>query len=65
MEFMSDPKLDGAVLCTHGDVVWELVEVLAKRRVIRAGEGGLDKASTWIVEMRSGIPVRANFIPPP
>ena len=64
-EFMSDPKLDDVVLSTHGDVVWELVEDLVRRRVIKPGEGGYEKGSTWVVEVRDGKPVRALFIPAP
>ncbi len=64
-EFMGDPKLDDIVLSTHGDVVWELVEDLVRRRVIKPGEGGYEKGSTWVVEVRDGKPVRALFIPAP
>ncbi len=64
-EFMRDPNLDDVVLSTHGDVVWELVEDLVKRRVIKAGEGGYEKGSTWVVEVEDGKPVRARFIPAP
>jgi 8-oxo-dGTP diphosphatase len=64
-EFMGDPNLDDVVLSTHGDVVWELVEDLVKRRVIKPGEGGYEKGSTWVVEVEDGKPVRARFIPAP
>ncbi len=43
-EFMSDPRLDDVVLSTHGDMVWELVEDLVRRRVIKPGEGGYGKS---------------------
>jgi 8-oxo-dGTP diphosphatase len=65
MTLMADPNLADAVLCTHGDIVWELVEELVKRRVIKAGDGGLEKGSTWVVDMRNGVPGHATFIPPP
>ena len=65
MQFMADPNLDHAVLSTHGDIVWELVEDLVRRHVIRAGEGGYEKGSTWVVEVDKGKPVRARFIPAP
>lgn len=64
-EFMGDAELDDVVLSTHGDIVWELVEDLVRRKVIRAGEGGYEKGSTWVVEVASGKPVRARFIPAP
>lgn len=64
-EFMSDPNLDDVILSTHGDLVWELVEDLVNRRVIKPGEGGYEKGSTWVVEVDKGKPVRARFIPAP
>lgn len=64
-DFLDDPKLDDVVLSTHGDLVWELVEDLVKRRVIKPGEGGYDKGSTWVLEVEDGKPVRARFIPAP
>ena len=63
--FFKDAKLDGVVLCTHGDIVYELVEDLTKRRVLPAFREDLDKGSTWVVEVRSGAPVKARYIPAP
>ena len=65
MQILGDPKLKGAVLSTHGDIVWELVEELVKRKVVKAGEGGYDKGSTWVVDVEDGSFVRARFIPAP
>jgi phosphohistidine phosphatase SixA len=65
MQFMADPNLDHAVLSTHGDIVWELVEELVKRHVVKAGEGGFEKGSTWIVEVEDDAFVTARFIPAP
>ena len=64
-EFLGDAELDDVVLSTHGDIVWEHVEDLVRRRVIKAGEGGYEKGSTWAVEVAGGKPVRARFIPAP
>ena len=61
--FMDDPKYDNVVLSTHGDLLWELVEELVRRRVIKPGTGGYDKGSTWMVEVEDEKPVRARFIP--
>jgi len=63
--FTNDPKQDHVVLSCHGDLTWELVEDLVKRKVIKAGEGGLDKGSTWVVDFERGVPVKASFIPAP
>jgi broad specificity phosphatase PhoE len=65
MELIGDPKLDEVVLSTHGDIVWELVEELVKRRVVKPGQGGFEKGSSWVVEVEEGSFVRAWFIPAP
>jgi 8-oxo-dGTP diphosphatase len=65
MQILGDPKLKNAVLSTHGDIVWELVEELVKRKVVKAGEGGYGKGSTWVVDVEDGSFVRARFIPAP
>lgn len=65
MELIGDPELDEVVLSTHGDIVWELVEELVKRRVVKAGEGGFEKGSTWVVDFEDGSFARARFIPAP
>jgi 8-oxo-dGTP diphosphatase len=65
MEFMGDSKLDHAVLSTHGDIVWELVEELVKHHVIKPADGGSDKGSIWVVDVQDGAFVRARFIPAP
>jgi phosphohistidine phosphatase SixA len=65
MEFMGDRSLDHVVLSTHGDIVWELVEELVRRTVVKPGEGGFEKGSTWVVDLDKGSFVRASFIPAP
>lgn len=65
MRFMRNASFDQVVLSTHGDIVWELVEDLVKRRVIKAGEGGYEKGSTWIVDVEKGSPMRARFVGAP
>ena len=64
-EFLGNSRLDHAVLSTHGDIVWELVEELVSRHVIRAGDGGFDKGSTWILRVQDGVPVKARYLPAP
>ena len=63
--FFDDPALDRVVLCTHGDLVWELVEDLTNRRVLPAFKEAFDKGSTWMVEVDGGAPVGATYIPAP
>jgi len=64
-EFLADAELDHAVLSTHGDVVWELVEDLVHRGIVKAGEGGFDKGSTWVLSVDDEGPVKARYLPPP
>jgi 8-oxo-dGTP diphosphatase len=65
-EFLGDRALDDVVLSTHGDIVFELVEDLVAREVIKAGEGGYQKASTWVLEVdEHGVTERARYIPAP
>ena len=65
VELIGDPRLDEVVLSTHGDIVWELVEELVKRRVVKPSEGGFEKGSTWVVDYEDGSFTRARFIPAP
>jgi phosphohistidine phosphatase SixA len=65
MQFMGDPKLDHAILCTHGDIVWEIIEDLVQRQVIKAGDGGYEKGCTWVIELENGVPRQARFIGAP
>jgi hypothetical protein len=64
-EFFSERDLDHAVLSTHGDIVWELVEYLVQRKIVRAGDGGFDKGSTWIIHVDTDDPVKARYLPAP
>jgi 8-oxo-dGTP diphosphatase len=63
--FIEDPELDDAVLCTHGDVIQELVDDLIRRRIVKASQMELDKGSIWVVEVEDGSPVSARYIPAP
>jgi 8-oxo-dGTP diphosphatase len=63
--FFNDVDLDDVVLCTHGDVVWELVEDLTNRRVLPAFREQFEKGSTWVVEVEDGAPVSARYIAAP
>jgi hypothetical protein len=63
--FIEDPDLDDTVLCTHGDVIQELVEDLIRRRIVKASHLALEKGSTWAIEVEDGTPVGARYIPAP
>ena len=64
-ELFGDRNLDHAVLSTHGDIVWDLVEDLVGRHVIKPGEGGFEKGSTWILGVDDATVAEARYIPAP
>jgi 8-oxo-dGTP diphosphatase len=55
---------DNAVLCTHGDVVGELLQHCV-RHGVRVDTGLLAKGSTWVMETEAGAIVSAEYLPPP
>ena len=52
------------VLCTHGDVVEEVLSHLDERRVL---DGGLvfPKGSAWVLDAEGGDIVHGRYVPPP
>jgi len=52
------------VLCTHGDVIWSLVDVLAAAGTRFAGPVEAKKGSILILETESGSVESADYIPP-
>lgn len=64
-EFLGDRSVDETVLCTHADIVWELVEDLVTREVIKPRHAAYDKGSTWVLEVdEHGVAEQARYIPP-
>lgn len=58
--------LSDAVLCTHGDVVQELIEELAQSSVVPPAQADqLAKGSTWVLDTRDGEIVRARYLDAP
>ena len=64
-KFIENGELDDTLLCTHGDVIQELIEDLIRRRIVKASQMELDKGSTWVLEADDGSPVSARYIPAP
>jgi 8-oxo-dGTP diphosphatase len=50
-------------LCTHGDVLQDLLEWLDNHGV--ALDGGMAKGSTWVLEAVHGEVITARYLPPP
>lgn len=62
-EFLADRTLEDAVLCTHGDLVFELVQDLVGRGVIKGVDGGYAKGSMWVLGVDDhGAAVRARYV---
>ncbi len=55
---------EGAVLCTHGDVMVELLGYLRRQGIVR-GELRSEKGSTWVLELEGERLVGARYLPPP
>ena len=63
--FIEDPDLEDTVLCTHADVLMELLDDLIRRRIVKSSQDAFDKGSTWAVEVEDGSPIGARYIPAP
>jgi 8-oxo-dGTP diphosphatase len=55
---------ESAVLCTHGDVVGELLHH-CERQGVHLEHNRLEKGSTWVFETEAGAIVSARYEPPP
>jgi hypothetical protein len=53
-----------AILCTHGDVVGNLVRN-AERCGVRVGDVRMEKAATWVFDLIDGAIVGARYVSPP
>ena len=56
---------DGLVLCSHGDILPEVLRLLALRGMTLDGPPAVQKASVWVCDIRDGQPHHASYIPPP
>jgi broad specificity phosphatase PhoE len=53
------------VLCTHGDVVEELLEHLMAQGLVSRAQASNEKGGTWVLEERSGEVSGASYRPAP
>ena len=53
------------VLCTHGDVVEELLERLIAQGVVPRARANLEKGSTWVLDEKDGKITGAKYLPAP
>ncbi len=53
------------VLCTHGDVVEELLERLIAQGLVPRAGANMEKGSTWVMEEKGGKITSAKYLPAP
>ena len=53
------------VLCTHGDVMEELLEGLIARGLVRRARANMEKGSTWVLEETGGKITGARYLAAP
>lgn len=56
---------DGAVLCSHGDVIPDVVAALERRGATVRGEPDWRKGSTWVLERTGSAITAMRAVPPP
>lgn len=54
----------GAVLCTHGDVTYDLVHLLHRQGVVDR-PADTQKGATWVLELAGERVTAARYLPPP
>jgi 8-oxo-dGTP diphosphatase len=54
-----------AVLCTHGDVLGNVLENLERRGVPLGNTKKLEKGSTWVLEFEDGEITSGHYVPAP
>ena len=53
------------VLCTHGDVMEELLEGLIAEGLVQRARANMEKGSTWVLQERDGKVTGAKYLPAP
>ena len=53
------------ILCTHGDVMEELLEGLIGQGLVQRARANMEKGSTWVLEEKDGKVTGAKYLPAP
>ena len=56
---------DGTVLCSHGDVIGNLVDELVELGLVSGAEARADKAGTWVLRLNGAHLKEASYLAPP
>jgi 8-oxo-dGTP diphosphatase len=65
IRIVEDAKGQSVVLCTHGDVVEELLERLIEQGVVDRARASNEKGGTWVLYDESGRITSARYLPAP
>jgi 8-oxo-(d)GTP phosphatase len=61
---VSDPALGTAVLCSHGEVIGQVLQQLAAGGLPLADPLRWEKGSTWVLDSKGGVVVGARYLAP-
>ena len=64
LALVTDPTLQTAVLCTHGELIGQLMRQLAAGGLPLSGRLGWEKGSTWVLDTSDGIVTAARYLAP-
>jgi 8-oxo-dGTP diphosphatase len=65
LRLVQEFKGRNVVLCTHGDLVEELLEHLMAQGLVSRAHAQLEKGSTWILDEKNGRITGATYQPAP
>ena len=64
LELLTDPALEGAVLCTHGELIGKVFDELQLAGIELTGPLQSPKGSTWILQLDGGQGWKGIYLEP-
>ena len=64
LELLTDPALEGAVLCTHGEVIGKVFDELQLAGIELSDPLRWPKGSTWILQLDGGQGWKGTYLEP-
>lgn len=65
MQLAEEVRVGAAVLCSHGDVIPDLLDALLRDGVRLKDDLRWQKASTWVFHREGGRLAKGHYLPPP
>jgi 8-oxo-dGTP diphosphatase len=65
MDLILQADGDTVALCTHGDVIQDVMDEVFSSGTRPSGDVGLAKGSTWVLETEGSAVFAARYLPPP